>query len=257
MLPSPFQVLISAIFIGGVAGYLGSLMLSRKMTIVVDPLSHLALPGVALALIFQKDISLGAFLFLLFGAILIWFFEQKTKLPTETIIAILFSVSLAITFLFLSEHEIEEALIGDISKIGKVESLIIVVISILVFFLIQKIYPKLTLISISEDLAKAEKIDLKKYQFLYILSISAIVALGVKFVGGLLVAGLTALPAASAKNLSKNLKTFRFLSFLFGILCAIFGISLFQFTGYPAGPLIVLSGFLIFLISMIFTKMVK
>jgi ABC-type Mn2+/Zn2+ transport system permease subunit len=254
MVTNFFLALISAIFIGGVAGYLGSLMLSKKMTIVVDPLSHLALPGVALALIFGKDISLGAFLFLFFGAILIWFLEQKTKLPTETIIAILFSVSLAITFLFLSEHEIEEALVGDISKIEKVESLIIVLISILVFFLIKKIYPKLALISISEDLAMAEKINLKKYQFLYILSISAIVALGVKFVGGLLVAGLTALPAASARNLSKKLKTFRFLSSLFGILCAIFGIFLSQVIGYPAGPLIILSGFLLFLVSIIFKK---
>jgi ABC-type Mn2+/Zn2+ transport system permease subunit len=254
MVTNFFEILISGIFVGGVAGYLGSLMLSRKMTIVVDPLSHLALPGVALALIFGKDISLGAFLFLFFGAILIWFFEQKTKLSTETIIAILFTVSLAITFLFLSEHEIEEALVGDISKIGKLESLIIVLISLFVFFLIQKIYPKLTLISISEDLAKAEKIDLKKYQFLYILSISAIVALGVKFVGGLLVAGLTALPAASARNLSKNLKNFRFFSSLFGIISAIFGIFLSQFTNLPAGPLIILSSFPIFFISTIFKK---
>jgi ABC-type Mn2+/Zn2+ transport system permease subunit len=254
MVTNFFLVLISAIFVGGVAGYLGSLMLSKKMTIVVDPLSHLALPGVALALIFQKDISLGAFLFLFFGAILIWFFEQKTKLPTETIIAILFTVSLAITFLFLSEHEIEEALVGDISKIGKVESLIIVLISLFVFFLIQKIYPKLTLISISEDLAMAEKIDLKKYQFLYILSISAIVALGVKFVGGLLVAGLTALPAASAKNLSKNLKIFKVLALFLGILSAILGILFSKMTNLPAGPLIILSSFLFFLISIFLKK---
>jgi len=252
-----FEILISAIFVGGVAGYLGSLMLSKKMTIVVDPLSHLALPGVALALIFQKDVSLGAFLFLFFGTILIWFLEQKTKLPTEAIIAILFSVSLAVTFLFLSEHEIEEALIGDISKIGKIESLITVLISLFVFFLVQKIYSKLTLISISEDLARAEKINLKKYQFIYLLSISAIVALGVKFVGGLLVAGLTALPAASAKNFSKNLKTFKILSSFFGILAAIFGIFLFKTTNFPAGPLIVISGFLIFLISIFLAKMVK
>ena len=249
-----FEILISGIFVGGVAGYLGSLMLSKKMTIVVDPLSHLALPGVALALIFGKDISLGAFLFLFFGAILIWFFEQKTKLPTETIIAILFTVSLAITFLFLSEHEIEEALVGDISKIGKIESLIIVLISLFVFFLIQKIYPKLTLISISEDLAMAEKIDLRKYQFLYLLSISAIVALGVKFVGGLLVAGLTALPAATARNLSKNLKTFRLLSSFFGIISAIFGVFLFQTTNFPAGPMIIVVGFLFFIISTILKK---
>jgi ABC-type Mn2+/Zn2+ transport system permease subunit len=254
MVTNFFEILISGICVGGVAGYLGSLMLSRKMTIVVDPLSHLALPGVALALIFQKDISLGAFLFLFLGSILIWFFEQKTKLPTETIIAILFSASLAITFLFLSEHEIEEALVGDISKIGKIESLITVLISLFVFFLVQKIYSKLTLISISEDLAKAEKIDLRKYQFFYLLSISVIVALGVKLVGGLLVASLTALPAATARNLSKNLKTFKISAPFFGILSAIFGISLFHTTNLPAGPLIILSGFLIFLISIIFKK---
>jgi len=254
MVTNFFLVLISGIFVGGITGYLGSLMLSKKMTIVVDPLSHLALPGVALALIFGKDVSLGAFLFLFFGAILIWFLEQKTKLPTETIIAILFSVSLAITFLFLPEHEIEEALVGDISKIGVFEAKITILICLFVFLLIQKIYSKLTLISISEDLAKSEKIDLKKYQFLYLLSISAIVALGVKFVGGLLVAGLSALPAASARNLSKNLKTFKILAPLFGIFSAIFGIFLSQTTNLPAGPLIILFSFLFFLISIFFKK---
>lgn len=245
-------ILITGIFVGGVAGYLGSLMLSRKMTIVADPLSHLALPGVALALILGKDVSLGAFLFLFFGTILIWLLEQKTKLPTETIIAILFSISLAITFLFLKEEELEEALIGDISKIGAIEATITILICILVFFLVQKIYQKFLLISISEDLAWAEKIDLKKYQFLYLLSISAIVALGVKFVGGLLVAGLTALPAASARNLSKNLKTYKILSPLFGAISTFFGICLFELINSPAGPLAIISGFFIFIFSTIF-----
>ncbi len=245
---------ITAIFVGGVAGYLGSLMLSRKMTIVVDPLSHLALPGVALALIFGKDISLFAFLFLFFGTILIWLLEQKTKLPTETIIAILFSASLAISFLFLSEQEVEEALVGDISKIGPTEGVITILISLAVFFLLQKVYQKLLLISISEDLAKAEGINLKKYQFLYLLSLSVIVALGVKFVGGLLVAGLSTLPAASAKNFSKNLKSYKFLSSFFGAISAILGISIFKLTNFSVGPLIIISSFIIFLISIIFKK---
>jgi len=254
-MPANFlTILITGTFVGGIAGYLGSLMFSRKITIVADPLSHLALPGIALALIVQKDISLFAFLFLFLGTILIWFFEQKTKLPTETIIAILFSTSLAITFLFLSEDEIEKALIGDISRIGNLEGLITILICLFVFFLIQKIYPKLTLISISEDLAKAEKIDLKKYQFLYLISISIIVALGVKFVGGLLIAGLTAIPVASARNLSKNLKTLKIISPLFGILSALGGIFLFKITNWPAGPLIIAISFLLFLISIIFKR---
>lgn len=244
-------VLISGIFTGATSGYLGSLMLSRKMTIVVDPLSHLALPGVALALIFEKDIALGAFLFLFFGTILIWFLEQKTKLPVETIIAILFSTSLAVTFLFLEEEELHEALVGDISKIGPNGAVVIVLVCILVFFLIQKFYRKFLLISVSEDLARAEKIEIKRYQFLYLLLISIIVALGVKFVGGLLVAGLTALPSASAKNLAKNLKTYRFLSPFFGAISVVLGTLLFQITKFSLGPLIVLSSFLIFLLSII------
>ncbi|MGB9598321.1 MAG: metal ABC transporter permease [Minisyncoccales bacterium] len=249
--------LICGIFVGMVAGYLGSLMLSRKMTVVVDPLSHLALPGVALALIFGKDVSLGAFLFLLLGTFLIWFIEQRTKLPTETIIAILFSASLAGTFLFLKEGEIEEALLGDISKIDLTSGTITIFVSLVIFFLLQKIYQKLLLISISEDLAKAEGLSLKKYQLLYLFSISAIVALGVKFVGGLLVAGLTALPAASARNLSKNLKTYKFLSSFFGAISVILGIFISQTTNLPVGSLIIIVGLFIFLISFFLKKMVK
>lgn len=53
--------LISGAFIGGSAGYLGSLMLSRGMALVAGPLGHLTLPGIALALLWSFDVSLGAF----------------------------------------------------------------------------------------------------------------------------------------------------------------------------------------------------
>lgn len=247
-------ILIASIFVAGVAGYLGSLMLSRKMTIIADPLSHLALPGVALALILQKDVSFGAFLFLFLGTILIWYLQEKTKLPTETIIAILFSVSLAITFLFLSEHQIEEALMGDISKIDFLEGIIIIFVCLSVFLLLRKIYPKLILISISEEIAQSEGVNLKKYNFLYLLAISAIIALGVKFVGGLLVSALVALPAATAKNLVKNLKNYQILSSFFGISFVLLSYSFFRISHFSFGPLIIISGFFVFLISLILKK---
>jgi len=247
-----FEILISGIFVGGIAGYLGSLMLARKMTIVVDPLSHLALPGVALALIFGKDVSLGAFLFLFLGSILIWFLEQKTKLPTETIIAILFSATLAITFLFLSEEKLEEVLIGDISKMGIFESFITIFICFFVFLLVQRIYPKLTLISISEELALAEKINLKKYQFFYLFSISLIVSLSVRFVGGLLVAGLTALPAATARNLAQQLSQYKKLAIFFGTFSAFWGIFFSKITGFPPSFLIIIFSAFFFFLSLIF-----
>ena len=110
------------------------------------------------------------------------------------------------------------------------------------------------LINISEDLAKAEKVDVKKYNLLYLFSIAILVALGVKMVGGLLTAALVAIPASTSRNLSRNLFQYNFLSIFFGALSAILGISLFKLTSFPPGPLIILVSTVFFLISLIFKK---
>jgi len=147
-----FQFLLSlicGIFIGGVAGFLGTLMLSKRIALVAGPLGHLTLPGIALALIYGFDVSLGAFPFVILGIILIWFLELKTKLPMEALTAIVFASGVAIAFLFLPIAKAETALIGDITKVGFEDTIITVILSIFIFLIIKKIYPQITLINIS------------------------------------------------------------------------------------------------------------
>jgi len=200
--------LITGILIGAVSGYLGTLMLSKRMTLVAGPLGHLTLPG-ALALIYGFDVSLGAFPFVILGIVLIWIFEIWTKLPMEALTAIVFSLGVAIAFLFLPIEQAKTALIGDITKVGVYETITTVTLCSLIFFVIKKIYAKMILINISEDLAKTSEIDIKKYNILYLLAIAIIVALGVKMVGGLLTAALVAIPAsASCFSLQKPKQKF-------------------------------------------------
>ncbi|RLC35346.1 MAG: metal ABC transporter permease [Candidatus Nealsonbacteria bacterium] len=249
-----FLSLICGIFIGGVAGYLGTLMLSKRMVLVAGPLGHLTLPGIALALIYGFDVSLGAFPFVILGIVLIWLFEMRTKLPIEALTAIVFASGVAIAFLFLPIEQAETALVGDITKVGLNEVVITVLLCLLVFFVIKKIYLQITLINISEDIARAEKINIKRYNLLYLGVIAIVVALGVKMVGGLLTAALVAVPVCAARNLSKNLFQYTFLATFFGIVSAILGILLFELTGFPVGPLIILMSAFFFLISLIFKK---
>lgn len=246
--------LLTGVFIAGVSGYLGSLMLTRKMALVAGPLGHLTLPGIALALIYGFDVSLGAFPFVVLGVILIWLFEIRTKLPMEALTAVVFASGVAVTFLLLPIEQAESALVGDISKIAPGEFLFSVILSILVFLVVRKIFSKIVLINISEDLAKSEGINVKKYNFLYLGCIALVVALGVKIVGGLLMAALVAIPAATARNLSKNMKSYSFLALIFGVTSAILGLSLFKIWGLPAGPLIIIIGTLFFIISLVFKK---
>ena len=67
-----YLVIISALFVGLAAGYLGSFMVLRRMALVGDALSHVALPGVALGLIFNFNPLLGAFATLFLGIVCIW-----------------------------------------------------------------------------------------------------------------------------------------------------------------------------------------
>ncbi|PIS13504.1 MAG: ABC transporter [Candidatus Tagabacteria bacterium CG09_land_8_20_14_0_10_41_14] len=245
--------LIMGSFIGAAAGYLGTLMLSKRMVLVAGPLGHLTLPGIALAFLFGFDVSLGAFMAVSLGIILIWLLEIKTKLPMEALTAIVFATGVAITFLFLPEEKTIPALIGDISQISPIIVTITVILSLSVIFVIKKIYKKIVLAEISEDIAKSEGINVKKYNFIYLFCIAIVVSLGAKVVGGLMTAALVAIPACTSKNLSKNIFQYCLGGLFFGGLSCLIGIILFKFTNIPAGPLIVLSSAFFFLISLIFS----
>jgi ABC-type Mn2+/Zn2+ transport system permease subunit len=246
--------LITAVFIGGAGGYLGSLMVSKRMSLVGDALGHVALPGMGLAILLGLNVSLGAFAFLLIGVLLVWHFEEKTNLPAETLVGIAFVLSLAIGFLITPEPELLEALFGDISSVSLTSAAIASVLSVAIVFLIRKIYLELMLSSVSTDFAAANKIKTKRNNLAYLLAIAAIVALGVKVAGSLLVGALVIVPAASARLISGNLKQYAFWSVFFGTLSAAIGIVLFEIYGLMIGPMVILANVFFFIICFFFRK---
>jgi ABC-type Mn2+/Zn2+ transport system permease subunit len=246
--------LIAGVSIGASAGYLGSLMLSRRMALVAGPLGHLTLPGIALALLWGFDVSLGAFPFVILGVVLIWLLEMRTKLPMEALTALVFASGVAIAFLFLPIDQAEAALIGDISRAGLADTVFTVAASAAIVVAVKLSYSKLVLGNISEELAAAEQIDVRRYNLLYLLLIAVIVALGVKMVGGLLTAALVAIPPAAARNAGKNLRQYTLGSTAIGAVSAAIGIVLFQLTGFPAGPLIVLVSAAFFVVTLPFAS---
>jgi len=245
--------LISGIFIGGIAGYLGTLMLLKKMTVAVDPLSHFVLPGVAAALLYGIDPSIGAFASILLGVFLVWLFETKTKLPTETLIAVLFTTGVAIALMISKADNLEEIFTGDIAQIGPFSAAAAIIFSVLIFLVLQKIYPKIILMEISEDLAVMEGVNIKKYLLVYLISLALIVALEVKIVGGLMTAALVAVPAVTAKIIGKNLKQYVWFAVALGAFFAVSGILLAKFVAQPAGILITITAVLTFL-SVLFCR---
>ncbi|PIR62994.1 MAG: ABC transporter [Candidatus Pacebacteria bacterium CG10_big_fil_rev_8_21_14_0_10_42_12] len=248
--------LLSGIMIGGIAAYLGTLMLSKKMSVVAGPLAHLAFPGVAIAILFGFDLALGVFPFVLFGAVMIWLLEKKTKLPMENLTALVFAVGVGTSLIFLPIGEAEEALVGNIMQISLIETLFIMVLSAVTFFVVQKLYSGLMLININENLMRVERKSIDAYNLGYLVAIAVVVSLGVYLVGGLITAALIAIPAGAAKNVSKNLKEYKLWAVAFGVIGTISGIFLSLIFSLPAGPMVIVSGAFIFMISLIFQRKV-
>lgn len=246
--------LASGAFIGGAAGYLGTLMLSRRMALVAGPLGHLTLPGIALALVWGFDVSVGAFPFVILGALVIWLLEMKTRLPMEALTALVFASGVAIAFLFLPIGKAEAALVGDIAAATVPGTILSVVASSAIVLALRRRYAQIVLGSISPELAAAEGISARRNDLVYLLLIAVIVALGVKMVGGLLTAALVAIPSAAARNVSRRLRQYALVATAIGAGSAIGGIVLAQLTGLPAGPLIIVASTAIFLLTVPFAR---
>jgi len=240
-------MLIVGTFVGGIAGYLGSVMVLKRMALVGDALGHIALPGMGLALLLGLDVSLGAFAFLLASVFLIWLLELKTSLPAEALVGVVFVASLALGFLLVPEPELLHSLIGNISNVGFFGAIVSVSLAVIVFAVIRSVRNDLILSGISPDIARAQGVNIKTQNLIYLISIAAITAVGIKITGTLLVGALVVIPAAASKNISRNLKEYLFLSVLFGIFSSIL----------PVGTMIVLVSVVIFVFSLVFKNFRK
>jgi ABC-type Mn2+/Zn2+ transport system permease subunit len=243
--------LLIGISVGVSAGYLGSLMVLKKMALVGDALSHVALPGLALGILFNFNPFFGAFAFLFASAVIIWHLGRVTKLPFETIVGAMFTVALAVGILLIPEPDLLEALFGDITKVTILETVVAVVISVMAVLLTKMIYRKLVLGMISEELAISKGIDVSRTNLLYLVLVSLVVAVGIKIVGTLLVGFLVIVPAAAAKNVSADLSKYAVLSASFGTVSTCSGILFSSYLNLPTGPLVVFSGIIVFLATVL------
>lgn len=243
-----------AILIGIGAGYLGSFMVLRRMSLVGDALSHVALPGIALALMWNFNPFFGAFMALFLAATGIWALEKRTTLPSETLVGIFFTLSLAGGLLLTPEPELLEALFGNISQVAR-QDLFISAISVTAIMAIMAVISRGLIISIiSKDMARSMNISVDKINFIFLLLVSLVVALGLKVAGTLLMGSLVIIPAAAARNVSLSMSRYIFLSCLFGAVSSLIGILATKFWPIPAGPSIVLAGGVIFMATLVFKK---
>lgn len=250
----PASALVLSIAMAVAAGLVGSFAVMRRMTLASDAISHVALPGIGLALAFGVHPALGAAAALVLGAVLIWGLENRTRIATETLIGVVFSTALAVGGLLTSGEELIDALLGSPRALAPGELVIGLAGAVAVVSFILAARNRLIVALVSPDLARTIGIDVRRLDLLYLFAFALTVALGLRYLGVLLMGSLIIIPAATAKYLARSLRGMFSIAVAAAVFATVAGDAIANRLDRPTGPLIVVVAAAVFCVSLVIRR---
>ena len=255
-----YRALMASIGVSVIAGSLGCFVIWKRLSYFSDSISHSALLGVALGLATGLGINFGLVVVGGLFAILIVILQQKDFWSSDAVLGIFSHISLSLGIVvlgFIGDQNIDyfSYLFGDILSITSKDiywifSVMIVVVCLLVFN-----WKKLLLLTLNEELAKAEGLNKTFYELLFMFLIALAVSVSVQIVGVLLITSLLIIPPAIARIFSNSPVTMIFSSMLVSIFAVILGLYSSIALDLATGPAIVITlGVLFFIGQFIPTK---
>lgn len=233
------------------AGLVGCFAVMRRMALASDAMSHVALPGIGLALAFHLHPALGAIAALALGAVLVWGLERRTGISTETVVGVVFSVALAVGSMLATGDELIDALLGAPATLESWEVALGLAgaLAVAAFVLAQR--NRLILALVSADIARTSGIRVARLELLYLLAFALTVALGLRYLGVLLMGSLVIIPAATAKNVARSLRGMLTIAVAVAVLSTVGGALLAMRIQRPTGPLIISVAAAMFFVSLL------
>jgi len=244
------ETLLLSIAMAAASGLVGSFAVMRRMSLAADPLSHVALPGIGIALAHIHPIF-GAVTMLLFGGLLVWALEEHTRAATETIIGVVFSAALAIGSITTSGEDLIDALFGGAGTLSRAETVFGLTVAIAVVLFVLFARDRLVIALVSPDLARTTGIHAGRLDLLYLEAFALTIALGLRYLGVLLMGALIIVPAATAARLARNLTGMLSLAVIIPVGCTVAGTWIGPHFHRQTGPVIILIATAIFLFSLV------
>jgi zinc transport system permease protein len=231
--------MILALTAAAAAGLVGSFALLKKTILAGDVMSHIALPGLGLAILLKIHPLIGGAATLFLGTFLIWQLQKQTGLSTDAMIGVIFATSLAIGALITPSEDLIEALFGGFGKMGLLEFLIGIAAACFVIGYILVARKKLMLALFSVELAATSNINVNRLNLSFLLIFSLTIILGLRFLGALLVGALLIIPPAIGRRLTHTLSAFLMVSSSASVLSVALGILLARLYHLTPGPVII------------------
>lgn len=254
------NALLAILLIAPLFGLTSTMIVTGRMSFFSDALGHSAFTGIAIGCIFGIAAPTWvAVIFSIVFALLFSFVRSRSNHTADTLIGVFSSTAVALGIFIAtlggnSFTKYNQYLIGDILSVTPTEIglLSMLLVAVAVFWLVFS--NRLTLSSVHPQLASSRGVSPALSQTLFTTAIAVIVTLAISWVGLLILNSLLVLPAASARNLARNLRQYHGFSVLFALIAGVAGLILSYYLGSSSGAAISLVLAVIFVVSFCFRK---
>ncbi|MGM9589268.1 MAG: metal ABC transporter permease [Faecousia sp.] len=249
------NALLALLLMAPLFGLLSTMIVTGRMSFFSDALGHSAFTGIAIGSIFGLAAPLWAAVgFSVAFALLFSWVRNRSNQAADTLIGVFSSSAVALGIFIAtlgggSFTKYNQFLIGDILSVtpGEIGMLAAVLAGVLVFWAV--FANRLSLIAIHPHLAASRGTSVGLAQTLFTTAIAVVVTLSISSVGLLILNSLLVLPAASARNVSRNLREYTLFSVLFALIAGLGGLTVSYYLGNSTGAAISLILALIFAVT--------
>lgn len=260
---------LSGIIIGVIAPLLGLFIVVRRLALIADALSHVALAGIAGSLFLSQQVLFFAALNPVYlgigaavgGSLLIERLRGMYKHYEELAIPVILSAGIGIGAIFISlskgfGSDLIGYLFGSVSAVSRQDLALVIVIAVIVIVYIRFLYKELFTLSFDPEYSKVSGIKSRYIQMIFMIITALVIGASMRVVGILLVSSLMTVPVAAAMQLAKSFKGAMIYSIIFGETAVIIGlIAAFYLDIAPGGTIVVTS--IIILLAVLVWKKVR
>jgi len=251
-LPFMQRALLGGLLSGALGGVLGSFAVLRQLAFFSDALGHSALLGITLGILLGIEPTLVLIPFAVLFALLTNQLVQRSRLPADALLNIVYSSSLAMAVVALSllrvyKGGIQQLLFGDILGVTVLDLALIGTLLIITAVYLSLTRRDQVLLSLDEPLALSRGVAVPLHRLLFLILLAVVVAISIKAVGVLLISAFVVIPACASRLVSRHFGSYVALAAGLGAVCAVLGLLLSAALALPSGPCVViaqLTGFL-------------
>ena len=232
--------------VAAAAGPLGAFVVWGRMAYFGETLAHSALLGVALGLAVGINptwpvVAVAALVALALAAL-----QGARGLATDTLLGIFAHGTLAaglvvLAFMKTVRVDLLAYLFGDVLAVTRTDLAFVWLAAAVSLFALWGIWRPLLSLTVHEELARVEGVNVGRMRLAFMLLIALVVALAMKIVGLLPVTALLIIPAAVARPFSLNPEGMALLAAAVGCAAVALGLSGSLLWDTPSGPSIVIA----------------